>query len=207
MKRLIRALVLLPLLATTACAIVGDDIEVRYPPVAAVTPVSGAGAVAVTIATQDKRPEERGSGNRISAKRNGFYMEMASITASNDVVAETGRAIMAELAARGFREGAGVKVEVDVRRFFNRFTYVGVAVSDVQVTVRVRGADGNQIYTRDYQGQGSTSAPFQRGANAAESLQQAMRAMTREAMSDPGFIAALTSANAPVAAATGLPRS
>jgi uncharacterized lipoprotein len=199
----IRALALCLLLFPAACALERDYVEVRYGPARFAGPVAGASVVSIDVAARDARTTRQ---DRVSNKINGYGMEMAPIIATNDIVAETGRTIMAELERAGFRPGgADGRIEVEVLRFYNRFQtgfWAGRAEAEIQVNLRVLDRNGRQVFDRVYTVQGIVPAvQLANGSNAVIALQGAMEKLVQEVIGDAALMTALTrlppSADAP----------
>ncbi|MBW8270747.1 YajG family lipoprotein [Caldovatus aquaticus] len=198
-----RMLALLALLCGVAgCALTTDEIAVEYgAPRATPAPVPGASEVSVAVAARDARTAYR---DRVSTKRNGYGMEMAPIVATNDVIAETARAIAAELAARGFAPGGrDARVEIDVLRFYNDFKpgfWAGSATAELLVNLRVLDRAGRVVFLKTYHAEGHVPAlVIYSGENARTALVEGLRNLVHQVADNPALIAALT-AQAPPAA-------
>ncbi|MCK8787630.1 YajG family lipoprotein [Roseomonas sp. NAR14] len=196
MRLLARALCLAALLLTAGCALTVDTIDVRYePPPQPAAAVPGAEAVMVAVTARDARTAYR---DRVSSKKNGYGMEMAQIVARGDVIAEVQRAVLAEMAARGFRAGGApdALIEVDVLRFYSDFKvgfWTATADAEVLLNVRVRGAE--QPFSATYSGTNSVGGIVVfSGENAAPALNAALRDAVQKMVIDPLFIAAVMAA-------------
>ena len=101
-----RKLAIIPilLLFVTGCALTEEKIELGYAPKAGTARIEGAEKVSVSVTVADMRTDKS---NKVSAKKNGFGMEMGAIFASENVTATLEKAFSAELKARGFSVGAG----------------------------------------------------------------------------------------------------
>jgi uncharacterized lipoprotein YajG len=195
MKRLI---CVLAALLCSGCAWTTESIDVPYERarVDASTPVAGANSVQVSVQGTDSREANR---DRVSSKKNGFGMEGAPITATNDVAATVGRALSDELAERGFRIGPGkVAVTVAIRRFYSDFKigfWAGDAIADFDAEVIVKDNLGRVLLTKSYAAQGAEpNIQLAIGANARAALMRAMSAGVSRIVNDPDFIAALFAA-------------
>jgi uncharacterized lipoprotein len=200
---------LFALIVFPACALEQDFIEVRH--VASVTPASvvGAAGISVAVVVRDERITNR---DRVSVKKNGYGMEMASIVATNDVVAEVRRAVEATLQGMGFQTGVprdGV-TQVEVHRIWNDFKvgfWSGQAVSEVSATLTVRGNDGRVAFTRMYTGE--TTVPgvmLASGENARLSLEQALDRLGQRIATDTELARALLSLGPSGASSRSQPR-
>jgi uncharacterized lipoprotein len=147
-----RACLLALLALAPACALTPDTIDVRHVPTSTAAPVAGAQGILVTVTASDERNSNR---DRVSVKKNGYGMEMAPIVASNDVVAEVGRAVEASLRGMGFQLGQAREgtVTVQLSRLWNDFKlgmWSSQAAGELAATVTVRAADGRTVFTRLY---------------------------------------------------------
>ena len=182
----------------SGCALTTDRIPINY---------VGSGVAAKIDKAEDAKVDVRASDGRsirkVSAKKNGYGMEMAPIEATNDVTQTVGKAIETELAKRGFSIGAGgATVAVEVVRFYNDFKigfFAGDAVADVTLSVSVKNSDGTSTFAKSISGQGVNS-PIQitSGENAQIALQRALQDAVNKLVDDRGFIdAILTASTAP----------
>ena len=209
MRRLLTVLASALLLATTACALVEDPVEIRYGALRTAATVAGSDNVRVTVGARDQRTQYR---DRVSVKKNGYGMEMARIFATNDIVAETERAVAAELVARGFREpGPDARLELDLLRFYSDFKigfFAGGAEAEVVIAARVLGRDGRPAYARTYSGQ-NTVQPIllADGSNARLALEGALQRAVQSMMDDPALIGALLAQAPPPPSAEPPPRT
>jgi uncharacterized lipoprotein YajG len=187
-----------------ACALMTESIDVPYQPDAAqVAPVPGAAAEIVAVDASDARASYR---DRVSTKKNGYGMEMAAITASNDIPATVADAIKGQLSARGFKiGGGGADVSVEVLKFYNDFKngfFSGDAVADVALNVKVLRPDKTIAYAKFYDASGTEpNIQLASGSNARLALIAALRNAINSVVSDPEFIAAVLSVRPPNASA------
>lgn len=188
----------------SACALTTDSIDVPYQPDAAqAAPVPGAAAALVAIDATDARTSYR---DRVSTKKNGYGMEMAAITASNDIPSTVADAIKGQLSARGFKIGAGgADISVEVLKFYNDFKmgfFSGDAVADVALNVKVLRPDKTIAYAKYYDAAGTEpNIQLASGSNARLALIAAFRNAVNSVVSDPEFIAAVLSVRLPNAGA------
>jgi uncharacterized lipoprotein len=208
---MLRVIVLVALaLATSACALTTDNIDVPYQPAANETPgaVAGASSATVAVASVDARTTYR---DRVSTKKNGYGIEMAAILATNDIPKTVGDAIRQELTARGFKLGSGqAQLTVEVVKFYNDFKsgfFSGDAVADVALNVKIQRGDGTIVMTKFYDGSGTEpNIQIAGGSNARLALIAAFRDAVHSVVSDPALIKALLDAQRP-AVAGGRPTS
>jgi uncharacterized lipoprotein YajG len=180
-------------LFASGCALSVDEIDIPYEGKANITVVSGAENVAVTVVGDDKRSVYK---DRVSAKKNGYGMEMASIVSKNDVVKTFSDAVKFELENLGFKIGAGgKKITVELVRFYNDFKmgfFAGDAVADGLVNIVVRDTKGDNLFSRSYEG-GSIEKNIQLalGHNARTALIGAMSDIVSKIAQDKDLHAAL----------------
>jgi len=158
------------------CALTTEKIDIKYQGRGNITVVDGANSVIVEVLSDDKRTVFK---DRVSAKKNGYGMEMAPIVSVNDVAKTFGEAVAFELENMGFRLGAGGKtVKVELIRFYNDFKngfFSGDAVADGLINISVSDNSGSSVFSRSYEG-GAIEANIQlaSGANAHKALTKAM---------------------------------
>lgn len=180
---------------TSGCALVPAKIDVPYQPVnTQVAPVPGATSDTVAVEAVDARTEYR---DRVSSKKNGYGMEMAAITATNDIPSTVADALKSELTERGFKLGpGGSDVTVEVLKFYNDFKtgfFSGDAVADVALNVKVTRPDKSIAFTKYYDGSGTEpNIQLAGGDNARAALIKALANVIQSVVGDPDFINALT---------------
>jgi uncharacterized lipoprotein len=137
----------------SGCALTVDKIDIPYEGKANITVVEGAKNVSVVVKGEDKRTVYK---ERVSTKKNGYGMEMASIEASNDLAKTFQFAVEFELQNMGFKVGPGGKnVLVELIRFYNDFKigfFSGDAVADGLINVKVKDQQNQVIYSQAYEG-------------------------------------------------------
>ena len=194
MKKLLLGLVCLGYLS--GCAVTTEQITLSYQPQDSIAAIAGADAIGVNVTVKDERPDM----SRVSRKKNGFGMEMASITAVEEVDVTIRKAIEEELRQRGFKVGspATVSVEAGLTRFYNDFKlgfFAGDSVADLNMLVKVQSKDGVQIYSRQLTAQGiEKNIQLMTGDNARLALNDALKNGMAKLFDDQQFIAALLSA-------------
>lgn len=195
MKRLLMGLVCLGCLS--GCAVTTEQITLSYQPQDNIAAVAGADKVGVDVTVKDERPDM----SRVSRKKNGFGMEMASITAVEDVTVTIRKALEEELRQRGFLVGSSqamVSVETEVTRFYNDFklgVFAGDSVADLNMLVKVHDKDGKPLFSRQLMTQGfEKNIQLMTGDNARLALNDALKNGMFELFSDDRFVAALLSA-------------
>ncbi len=177
----------------SGCALTVDEIDVKYIGRANLTVVDGAGNVLVDVQPEDKRTVFK---DRVSAKKNGYGMEMASIVTRNDVAKTFADAVAFELENLGFKLGeGGKKVKVELIRFYNDFKmgfFAGDAVADGLINVMVMDKEENILYSRAYEG-GAIEQNIQlaTGGNAEAALTKAMTDIVAKVAQDKGLHKAL----------------
>ncbi|MGK7860855.1 YajG family lipoprotein [Falsiroseomonas sp. E2-1-a4] len=167
-------------LLVSGCALERDYIEVRHVAAPGIQAIQGASNVGVTVEARDGRTIR----DRVSNKINGYGMEMAPIVSTNDVVAETQRAVVEELTFRGFRIGGNdARLDVEVLRFYSQFRtgfFAGSANADLSVNVRLTDQLGRLILAKTFTAEGIVpSLQLATGANARLALEDGLRKLIR----------------------------
>jgi uncharacterized lipoprotein YajG len=197
-QRIFHAAALLAVAASlSACALAEDKETLAYVPNEAVAPVPGAQGVVLAVSAKDARVQFT---DRISTKKNGYGMEMARITSTNDVVELVRSSVERELKAEGFTIGqGGSTVAIELQNFYNNFRYsmTWTAAAEVAFSVKVRTAAGALLYTGNYDATATLDGVFlASGSNAKEALQKALTQALRKMIDDRALQAALLSSGA-----------
>lgn len=180
----------------SGCAVTTEQITLNYEPQSDVAVIEKADSVTVDVTVRDERPDM----SRVSRKRNGFGMEMASITAAEDVTVSIRKAIEQELRQRGFKvdKKANVFIAAELTRFYNDFKlgfFAGDAVADLNMSVAVQGVNDTPLYSRIIMVQGmERNIQLMTGDNARLALNNAIKNGMAELFEDKKFIAALMTA-------------
>lgn len=185
-----------PLLAVfilSGCALKVDKIDVPYQGNANITVVEGAENISIEVTHEDNRTVYK---DRVSAKKNGYGMEMAEIIATNDLAQTVADAISFELENEGFKIGTGGKVvNVELVRLYNDFKigfWSGSAVADGLVNVQVYDNKKQLIYSDSYEGGGVVeNVMMATGDNAREALIKAMADIVSKVAQDSQLHSAL----------------
>ena len=185
-QMLLMVAVLVVAVGVGACALTEDKVAIDYLPPEAAAPVTGAAAVTLEVKGTDERQQYR---DRIGTKKNGYGMEMARITATNDVVEVVRSGIERGLKAEGFGIGpGGLTVSIELQNFYNNYR-VGLvsaeAVAEVAFALKVRNAAGTLIYNRFYSIANTYDGVFwMGGANAKASLEKATTLVVSQVLED-----------------------
>ncbi len=178
----------------SGCALTTEQVSLGYSPIARPAAVAGADNVTVSVNVTDQRSDK----TRVSSKKNGFGMEMAAITTSEDVAATVRKAIETELRGRGFKLGvdaAQVRIGADVTRFYNDHKmgfFAGDAVADLNLSVMVSSKSGKPLYSKHVVAQGKEeNTMLATGNNAKIALERALENGMKMLFEDPAFVAAL----------------
>jgi len=188
-------------LSVGGCALTEAQIDIPYK--AAGGAQTGVGVTVITKA-EDSRTADR---NRVSAKINGFGMEMAAIRSKQEVTTILKSAVDFELKARGYTlQAGGTSVTITVKRFFSAFKtgiFSGDALADVVFGVTVTQPDGGKAYEREITATGkAANIQLATGSNAAEALSDGLKNATAILFADPAFLTALKPAAIPSTAKT-----
>ncbi len=179
----------------SGCALSKSYIDIGYVPQQNVVRAAGAESVVVGVAVSDVRAVK----DKVSAKKNGFGMEMAAIIPKEDVAGVVKSAIEMELTNRGFQLGqGGVSTAVELSKFYSDFKvgfWSGDAVGEVTMSVQVRRSDGTIVYSKLVTGQGAKdNLQLASGKNAKVALDGALRDAIAKLFSDAAFVQALLQA-------------
>jgi len=192
-----RALIVLSFAAlVSGCALTEDSIPVTYTAPANISVVPGAQNVTVNVTPADGRISNK---DRVATKKNGYGMEMAKITAANDVVGEIGRAVQLELASLGFNVGrGGIDITVETTTFYNDFKpgfWSAEAVSEVAFNLTAKRQDGSLVYSRSYRAVGlNKDVMLMGGSSAQPALSEALRNAVQQVVTDADLHQALVRA-------------
>jgi uncharacterized lipoprotein len=192
--RIIYAIVVACLVS--GCALVEDKVPVNYVAPVNLSVANGASNVTVTVSGEDDRSANR---DRISTKKNGYGIEMAKITSTNDVVELVRSAVETELGSLGFKVGpGGIVVNVQLETFYNDFKpgfFSADAVAEVSFTVTAKAPDGSLVYSRSYKGIGmNKNIALASGDNAAVALQEGLTNAVAQMIQDETMQKALVAA-------------
>lgn len=186
------------LASLSGCALTTEQIQLNYTQQAGVAKIAGADAVSVNVQVTDQRLDK----SKVSSKKNGYGMEMAPITAAEDVAVTIRKAIEKELQARGFQmgsEAALVTIAADVTRFYNDHKtgfFSGDAVADLNMSVAVKSKSGEQLFTKQIVAQGKeANTQLASGNNARIALERALENGMKTLFEDKAFLAALLAAS------------
>ena len=178
----------------SGCALTTEQIELNYTQQAGVSKVAGAENVSVNVQVADQRLDR----SKVSSKKNGYGMEMAPITAAEDVAVTVRKAIEKELQARGFQLGSDaalVKVAADITRFYNDHKmgfFAGDAVADLNLSVTVKSKGGALLFSKQIMAQGKeANTQLATGNNAKLALDRALENGMKMLFDDPAFLSAL----------------
>ncbi len=195
MNKRIRALIYCAAITCLAgCAFTTEQIELNYNQPAEVSRIAGASNVSVNVQVTDQRPDK----SKVSSKKNGYGMELAAITVTEDVAITIRKVIEQELQARGFQLGADtahVKITTELTRFYNDHKigfFSGDSVADLVMAVTVKGKNGNQLYSKQVVAQGiEPNTQLASGNNARIALGRALENGMKILFADKDFLSAL----------------
>jgi len=195
MKRFAISVLLLSLLG--ACALTTDEVNLQYNSMTPQNPIEGESGVIVQVSATEGRAANL---DKVSVKKNGYGMEMASIISKQSLPDLLKAAVQQELRAKGFQIGPGpVLVNVELARFYNDFKsgfFSGNAVAEVALIAQVKGTDGHILYTRNITGDANEGGVvIASGDNAKLALDKALSTCVARLMSDPTFTQAIVAAS------------
>ena len=176
----------------TGCAITQDHIRLTYVPQSGVTKIVGTNFISVQVLMTDSRAIR----DKVSAKKNGFGMEMASIVSDDDVPGMVKFAIETEPENRGFHVQKGeVTLAVDLSKFYSNFEihfWSGTAVAEASIEAKVKDTNGQILYSKLIVGNGEEGGcQLASGYNAKLALDRALHDLVVRLFSDNDFIVAL----------------
>lgn len=181
----------------SGCALTTEQIELNYTQQAGISKVAGADNVSVSVQVTDQRLDN----NKVSSKKNGFGMEMAPITAVEDVAVTVRKAFEKELQTRGFQLGSDaalVKITAGVTRFYNDHKmgfFAGDAVADLNMSVAVNSRSGQQLFSKQIVAQGKeANTQLATGNNAKLALERALQNGMKTLFEDQAFMSVLLAA-------------
>lgn len=190
---------LFPILITTlllsGCALTRDHITLDYVPMPSAEKIAEADKIQLKVEISDHRNQR----DRVSCKKNGYGMEMASILSKKDVNLLIKEALMTELSNRGFTLGNdhqnSVLIDVELNKFYNDFKvgfFLGGAAAEVILNIKVKKADGQFVFSRSVVGSGENQGiVLFTGTNAKITLESALQNAISKIVSDKDFILAL----------------
>ena len=192
-------LFLIPLFLLTGCALTRDHVSLEYNSLTQPQVVPHAEKVHVKVDVQDHRVEK----SKISCKKNGYGMEMASILSKEDIATIINQAISQELTDRGFIleaiENPNVVIDVELVKFYSDFKvgfFSSESVSELIMNVKAGNTLNKNSYRRVISSVGKESPVFIHGGkNAKRSLEDVLRKGVAELMEDREFLETLLNAN------------
>lgn len=193
-KRTLALLYCAALASLAGCAFITEQIELKYNQPVGVSRIAGASKVSVNVQVTDQRQDK----SKVSSKKDMYGIELAAITAAEDVATTIRKAIEQELQARGFQLGsdtAHITIATDLTRFYNdlnRGFFLGDAVAELNMGVTVKGQNGTQPYSRQIVAQGiEPNILLASGNNAKIALDRALENGLKLLFEDKAFLSAL----------------
>lgn len=195
-KRTLALLYCVAMTSLAGCGFIAEQIKLEYNQPAGVSRIAGASNVSVNVQVTDQRQDK----SKVSSKKDMYGIELAPITAAEDVAITIRKAIEQELQARGFQlasDTAHVKIAADLTRFYNDHKvglFLGDAVADLIMAVTVKGQNGTQPYSRQIVAQGiepNLQTQLASGNNARIALGRALENGMKILFEDEEFLSAL----------------
>jgi uncharacterized lipoprotein YajG len=186
------ALLMVAVGSLSGCALTQDHIGLTYVRQQNVEKIQGAEAVKAKVLVTDGRAIK----DKVSAKKNGYGMEMASIIATNDVSYLFKTAIEDELSSRGFTLAEGnLVVGVEVGKFYNDFKigfWAGDAVAELAMNIQVTTKEGTIVFVKSIAAEGkNANIQLCTGSNAKTALDLALKEGVAKLFADKTFMDAL----------------
>lgn len=192
LRKLLIATLIIPSL--TGCALTTATTPLTYKPSAGVMAVPGAKNVVVHVVVKNDKKHKR-----ISRKKDGFGIPMASIYAKGPISKTVQDAFQKELTARGFGiSGSGlVAIIATVNELHSTFElgmFEGESVAHLSMVVEVMTKNGKEFFSKNITSTGETGAMVAAGHDASEAVDRALHAGMHALFADPAFIHALFTA-------------
>lgn len=172
------------------CAFISDSIDLQYTQQANVYKLKNAENIHVSVEVKDDRTDK----TKVSAKKDGYGVELAPILANQRVDVTIKNSIETELKSRGFQlsDDPFVRIKASVSQFYNDHKpgfLTGDAVSNFDLLVNVFDRPGNQIFTKLIKAQGTEpNIVLTSGENARLSLNNALNNGIHELFNDDSFV-------------------
>lgn len=181
---------------SAGCALTEDVAQIDYVVDQTIDARPGAEHVNVSVAAQDARTANR---TRVSAKVNGYGMDMAAIRLAGQLEDAVRRAIEDELSVRGFNiaEG-GARIEAAVHTFYNDFhvgAWSGEATAETDLTIRVVIGNATAFEERFVGVEKLNGLVLSSGDNAGKALTASLQNALSQAFSRPRLVTALLQAD------------
>lgn len=177
------------------CAFTTETIHIEYPGPVQAERVKGADAIKIKVEVKDLRPHPS---REVAKKINGFGAETAPIFNDEDILPLVKRAVESELRARGYDlEGGKVPLQIDLLTFVHRYNsgfFSGDSRAEVSFLVRIRDAQGREVYTDTVMDAFQHAAGVFGGGNVKQAYEQALPGAIRKLMGKEAFHAALAKA-------------
>lgn len=195
-RRIFRALAAMAGLSFgLGCAFTTETIHIEYPAPVSVEKVKGAESIKVTVEIKDLRSNPS---REVAKKINGFGMETAPIFNDEDVQLLLKRSVETELRARGYNLEAGkVPLHIELLTFLHRYNtgfFSGDSRAEVSFVVRVKDAQGKELYSDTLMDAFQHAAGVFGGGNVKQAYEQALPGAIRKLMGKAEFHAALAKA-------------
>lgn len=195
MSRISSVFIVCLLLANlSGCALTREQITIEYVEQPGVAELDGAHDIIVDVNITDNRADK----SKVSCKKNGYGMEMAPITASEEVSLTIKKAIEKELLARGFEVGvnnAVIHISADLTRFYNDHKmgfFAGDAIAEINLLVVVNNKNGDQVFYKQIIAQGiEENTQLSNGKNAKRALEKALHNTLQILFADHTFLNSL----------------
>lgn len=177
------------------CAFTTETIHIEYPGPVVAEKVKGAEAIKVKVEVKDLRSSPS---REVAKKINGFGAETAPIFNDEDIPGLLKRAVEAELKVRGYDlEGGKVPLQIELITFLHRYNtgfFSGDSKAEVSFVVRIRDAQGKEVYTDTLMDAFQHAAGVFGGGNVKQAYEQALPGAIRKLMGKAEFHAALARA-------------
>lgn len=184
---------IIPLLLSS-CAVTRGYVAIDYTAPPHKTEIlEHASDIQVHVHVVDNRQKKEVVGH----KKNGYGMRMAPILTTNSVEVLVSKAIKTELANRGFVlvEGEGFLVDVEVKKFYNKFKpglFTVDGVAEVVLIAKVLTPERKELFSEEILGREVEWPVFIMGGNNAKvALERALVTAVSKIITNESFLAAL----------------
>jgi hypothetical protein len=177
------------------CAFTTETIHIEYPGPVQAERVKGAEAIRIKVEVKDLRSNPS---REVAKKINGFGAETAPIFNDEDILPLLRRAVESELKARGYDlEGGKVPLQIELLTFMHRYNagfFSGDSKAEVSFVVRIKDAQGKELYTDTLMDTFKHAIGFAGGGNVKQAYEQALPGAIRKLMGKAEFHTALAKA-------------
>ena len=187
---------LVPLLLASGCAFTSEVIRIEPVGSKGLPAVSGAESVTLRLGVADLRSERK---QVIARKINGYGMQMATISSEDPIADVLGRAVTAELQARGYRvtNDGEVSLLLELIVFSHEFRtgfWTGKSEANVTFLATVRDRTGKELFREVIFGPFEHTIALAGGENVKKAYEGALSIAAEKLVSSESFQRAVLAA-------------